>query len=77
MRCPEYQRLTQHRLSEVDDGEDHKLMDDMDNLQWLINAGKELEKLEKITHLGFYSREDPAPEEGMNNEGRNERKISS
>ena len=53
-----YQRHTQHRLSEVVDGEDHKLMDNMDNLQWLINAGKELEK---ITHLGFYSREDPAP----------------
>ena len=58
MRCPEYQRLTQHRLSEVVDGEDHKLMDNMDNLLWLINAGKEMEKLEKITHLGFYSRED-------------------
>ena len=56
-----YQRHTQHRLSEVVDGEDHKLMDNMDNLQWLINAGKELEKLEKIAHLGFYSREDPAP----------------
>ena len=39
-----YQRHTQHRLSEVVDGEDHKLMDNMDNLQWLINAGKELEK---------------------------------
>ena len=56
---------TFNRLSEVVDGEDHKLMDNMDNPQWLINAGKELEKLEKMTHLGFYSREDPASPVGQ------------
>ena len=42
-----YQRHTQHRLSEVVDG-DHKLMDNMDNLLWLINAGKEMEKLGEV-----------------------------
>ena len=35
-----YQRHTQHRLSEVVDGEDHKLMDNMDNLQCWERIGE-------------------------------------
>ena len=47
IRCPEYQRLTQHTLNMTTEEEGHELVNKMDDLTWLINAGEEFEKIEE------------------------------